>query len=87
MTEDQREIRRKKHVIEYVQKMTCTSKGTFHLDGERLRSVVIQFRQFASLCRLEPGEYEYRVELTSGVGGTGGSNLGRSFVGKIRVSE
>ncbi len=67
--------------------LTCRSKGTFHLDGPRLTSNDIQSSQFASLCSLAPGEYEYRVELRSGIGGSGGSSLGKSFTGKIIVSE
>jgi hypothetical protein len=67
--------------------LTCRSKGTFHLDGSRLRSNDIQATQFASLCSLAPGEYEYRVDLTSGIGGSGGSISGKSFTGRIIVSE
>ncbi len=67
--------------------LTCRSKGSFHLDGPRLVSNDIQSSQFASLCSLAPGEYEYRVELHSGIGGSGSSSVGKSFAGKIIVSE
>ncbi len=66
--------------------MTCKSISTFHLDGYRLTSNDIQATQFASLCNLAPGEYEYHVELRSGIGGSGAS-IGKSFTGKIIVSE
>ena len=72
---------------EVAKNLTCRSKGTFHLDGPRLSSNDIQASQFASLCSLAPGEYEYRVELRSGIGGAGGSGFGKSFKGKIIVSD
>ncbi len=72
---------------EVAKSMTCRSKGTFHLDGPRLTSTDIQVTQFASLCNLAPGEYEYRVELRAGIGGSGGAIPGKSFTGKIVVSE
>ena len=71
---------------EVAKNLTCRSKGTFHLDGPRLSSNDIQSSQFASLCSLAPGEYEYRVELRSGIGGSGGSGFGKSFTGRIIVS-
>jgi hypothetical protein len=70
---------------EVVKGMTCRSVGSFHLDGTRLTSSDIQATQFASLCSLAPGEYEYRVELKSGIGGSG--SPGKSFAGKIVVSK
>ena len=72
---------------EVAKTLTCRSRGTFHLDGPRLSSNDIQATQFASLCSLAPGEYEYRVDLMSGIGGGGGSISGKSFTGKIIVSE
>ncbi len=72
---------------EVAKNLICRSKGTFHVDGPRLISHDIQATQFASLCSLKPGEYEYRVELRSGLGGSGGAGLGKSFTGKIVVSE
>ncbi len=71
---------------EVAKNLTCRSKGTFRLDGDRLGSNDIQASQFASLCSLAPGEYEYRVELRSGIGGGGGSGFGKSFTGRIIVS-
>ena len=70
---------------EVAKSMTCRSIGSFRLDGSRLTSNDIQATQFASLCSLAPGEYEYRVELKSGIGGSGISS--KSFAGKIVVSE
>jgi plastocyanin len=66
-------------------RMTCTSKGTFRINGERLESADIQAQQFASLCSLAPGEYAYRVELRSGVGGGsgGGGGVTATLEGKI----
>ena len=72
---------------EVAKSMTCRSMGTFRLDGPRLTSSDIQATQFASLCSLAAGEYEYRVELRSGISGTSGSSPGKSFTGKIVVSE
>ncbi len=71
---------------EVAKNLTCRSKGTFHLTGSRLSTNDIQATQFASLCNLAPGEYEYRVELRAGLGGSGAS-IGKSFTGKIIVSE
>ncbi len=71
---------------EVAKSMTCRSIGTFRVDGPRLTSTDIQATQFASLCSLAPGEYEYRVELKSGIGSSG-ATPGRSFTGKIVVSE
>ena len=71
---------------EVAKNLICRSRGTFHLDGPRLVSNDIQATQFASLCNLAPGEYEYRVELRAGLGGSGAS-IGKSFTGKIIVSE
>ncbi len=72
---------------EVAKNLICRSRGTFHLDGPRLSSNDIQATQFASLCSLAPGEYEYRVDLMSGFGASGGSSLGKSFTGKVIVSE
>ena len=64
-------------------KLTCTSPGSFRLDGERLISGDIQATQFATLCSLAPGEYDYRVTLRSGIGtGQGGE---KTIDGKIVV--
>ena len=71
---------------EVAKSMTCRSVGGFRLEGARLTSRDIQATQFASLCSLAPGEYEYRVELKSGIGGSGGGPA-KSFNGKIVVSE
>jgi hypothetical protein len=70
---------------EVAKSMVCRSISTFRLEGGRVVSSDIQTVQFASLCSLAPGEYEYRVDLTAGVGGSPGP--GKSFTGKIIVSE
>lgn len=72
---------------EVAKSLTCTSKGSFHLDGARLTSKDIQATQFASLCNLAPGEYEYRVDLSPGVGGSGGASPSKSFTGRIVVTQ
>lgn len=69
-------------------RMTCTSKGTFRINGDRLESENIQAQQFASLCSLAPGDYPYTVELRTGVGAGGGGEGGvtTTLEGRI-VSE
>ena len=53
---------------EVAKKMACRSPGAFRLIGDRLESNDIQGRQFASLCKLAPGEYTYRVALFDSYG-------------------
>lgn len=68
---------------EVARHLTCTSQGSFRLDGERLVSGDIQSTQFATLCNLAPGEYEYRATLRSGIGsGQGGE---KQLDGRILV--
>jgi hypothetical protein len=67
--------------------LTCHSKGSFRLTGDRLESGDIQARQFASLCQLAPGEYSYRVELRSGAGASGGGTVVRSLEGTLVVTK
>ena len=67
--------------------LACTSRGSFRLTGDRLESGDIQARQFASLCRLAPGEYAYRVDLHAGIGSSGGGTPSRSFEGNLVVVE
>jgi hypothetical protein len=64
--------------------LTCKSQGTFRLAGDRLESGDIQAQQFATLCSLAPGAYDYKVELRSGIGG-GGGDTGKVFTGRIIV--
>ena len=45
----------------------------------------IQATQFATLCNLAPGEYDYRVTLRSGIGTTQGGT--KTIDGKIVVTE
>ena len=70
---------------EVAKKLTCTSPGSFRLDGARLVSGDIQATQFATLCNLAPGEYDYRVTLRSGIGTTGGAE--KNIAGRIVVTE
>ena len=70
---------------EVAKHLTCTSPGSFRLDGERLVSGDIQATQFATLCNLAPGEYAYRVTLFSGIGTTAGGE--KHLDGKIVVTE
>ena len=70
---------------EVAKHLTCHSQGSFHLDGERLVSGDIQATQFATLCNLAPGEYEYRVTLRSGAGTTRGGE--KVLEGRIRVEQ
>lgn len=69
---------------EVAKKMTCTTKGSFRINGERLESTDIQAQQFASLCSLASGEYSYKVELRSGLGSTG-LGAASTMSGKIVV--
>lgn len=66
-------------------KLTCTSPGSFRIDGERLVSGDIQATQFATLCNLAPGEYDYRVTLRSGIGTNQGG--AKTIDGKIVVTQ
>ena len=67
--------------------LACTSRGSFRLTGDRLESGDIQARQFASLCRLAPGEYAYRVDLHTGSGSSSAGIPSKSFEGNIVVVE
>jgi len=44
-------------------RIICEEPGSFRLTATHLVSSRILPRQFASLCRLAPGRYDYRVEL------------------------
>ncbi len=68
---------------EVAKKMLCTTRTGFQLTGDRLQSGDIRGRQFASLCRLAPGEYAYLVELRSGAGASAGP--GRRLEGALIV--
>jgi hypothetical protein len=67
------------------EKIRCAQRASFTLDGDRLASPQIQANQFASLCKLAPGTYEYRVELFAGAGTGGAGGPERTFTGKIVV--
>ena len=65
-------------------KIKCRTRTGFQLEGARLASGRIQGTQFASLCSIASGSYEYRVDLQPGAG-TGGELVERSFPGKLEV--
>jgi len=44
-------------------KLVCQSPGSFRLRHGRLESGDVGLSQFATLCHLSPGDYEYRVDL------------------------
>jgi len=70
---------------EVAKKMVCKQEGSFSLNGERLESKQIQSNQFATLCVLSKGEYEYDVELFSGAGTSGGGVPRSELSGRIVV--
>jgi plastocyanin len=65
--------------------MVCTTRTSFTATGERLESHDIQGTQFASLCRLAPGAYTYRVDLRTGAGAGSGLGRGRRLEGRVIV--
>ena len=67
-------------------KLKCRARSSFTLDGGRLVSAPVQGQQFASLCNLAPGEYDYTVELGSGAG-QGGGGVSRTLKGRVVVAE
>ena len=64
-------------------KLKCTHKPSFQLDGDRLISPKIEGLQFASLCQLDPGEYDYHVVLYTGQGPI----PDREFEGKLIIEQ
>ena len=52
---------------EVAARLTCKSPSGFHLTDDRFESRDIPSGGFTSLCNLAPGEYDYRVELRSGL--------------------
>jgi hypothetical protein len=68
---------------EVAKKLTCQSRNSFRLTGRRLTTSPIQSQQFASLCTLAPGEYDYEVQLMSGAGA--GAAAGRTLKARIVV--
>ena len=48
---------------EVAKSITCSTPGSFRLDGDRIRSRRLKRYEFVSFCRLKPGEYPYRVDL------------------------
>ncbi len=81
-----RKIARVSFDKDVAERMFCTAKGGFRIAGDRLVSQPIQAFQFASLCRLEPGEYTYRVELVGGAGSAQNLTPVSSREGKIVVT-
>lgn len=47
-------------------RLLCTSLTTFRITGDRLESGDVEKLHFVSLCRLLPGQYDYRVRLLPG---------------------
>lgn len=70
---------------EVAKKMVCKQEGSFRLSGERLQSGDIQASQFATLCVLSQGEYEYQVELFTGAGAGTTLAPSQTLHGKIVV--
>lgn len=68
---------------EVAKKLTCTEPGGFTLDGPHLISREIQATQFAPLCNLAPGAYDYVVTLRSGAGTNRGGE--KKLEGRIVV--
>ena len=46
--------------------VTCRTPGSFELEGDRIQSRPLKHYEFASFCKLKPGEYDYRVVLGGG---------------------
>lgn len=49
---------------EVAKKMRCESRTPFVVRGDELVAHRIEDGGFATLCQLDPGEYDYRVTLT-----------------------
>jgi hypothetical protein len=69
---------------EVAKRIVCDAPGGFHLSDAALESNELRARQFASLCRLQPGEYSYRVLL---YGATRGWIESKGMAGRIVVRE
>ena len=48
---------------ETAQRMACRGPSRFRVDGPRLVADPVSTGSFATLCRLEAGEYDYRVRF------------------------
>ena len=46
--------------------VTCSTPGAFRIDGDRMQSRSLKRYEFVSVCRLKPGEYDYRVDMGAG---------------------
>ncbi len=57
--------------------MMCTGPSPFRVDGDQLRAPEVISGGFATVCKLAPGEYDYRVVLR----GTERPLLGKLVVG------
>ncbi|MEM7409910.1 MAG: hypothetical protein AAF430_06730 [Myxococcota bacterium] len=64
--------------VEITRRMACKGPSPFRVDGPRLVAEPVTTGNFATLCKLQPGVYEYRVEIA-----------GRSdpLLGKLVVPE
>ncbi|MCG8590205.1 MAG: hypothetical protein MJE66_13010 [Proteobacteria bacterium] len=65
---------------EVAKELRCTGPSGFQVDDDTLRFGSLTPQGFATLCRLAPGEYDYRVEMPAGDGAPE-----RTLVGKIVV--
>lgn len=75
-----------------IQKFTCKElRPNFFVAGGRLQSIEIANGQENVVlpCALQPGSYDYRIDLTSGGAGVGGREMGEnpqlSLPGKLIV--
>ncbi len=48
--------------------IACKSRSTFELSNGRLTAAYVRQGSFVSLCKLAPGNYDYRVELKRSAG-------------------
>ena len=69
---------------EVAKRIVCESPGSFRLTDDALASRPLRMLQFASLCRLAPGDYEYEVTLRAV---TQGVVPAHPLKGHIRVAE
>ena len=65
-------------------RIVCEAPGAFVLTDDALESRELRALQFASMCKLTPGEYEYRVNLH---GVTPGSDPSKGRKGRILVAD
>lgn len=69
---------------EVAKRIICERPGSFVLTDRALESQELRGLQFASLCKLTPGEYEYEVDLH---GVTPGHVPSKGLKGRVVVTE